>query len=523
MRKLYPARWIVLAVWLGSWIYVSRYAMLDDALIHLRYAAFLKQLHFITYDGVHRTYGTSSLLFVCLLAALRSVTTSVMLPKALSVVSYLLLLLVLLLLGRRSAPGRPPRFLWLGLLLTTLSPMGVRWLTDGMETSMVLLAVVLTAWIASLEQDRGSATFASYLTVLLFGAALVLLRVELASLAVLASCAVMAMRLQATRRLSWPVLHGTALAAGSFLALIGMRLVLGSFLPDTALAKSGLPWDTPLAEVPAVIASSMILGIGSLVLAVLSASLLLQELVARRPSALEFAAWASANVPLPLVVLLACLRGQGIQGVRYVLWPLLFSTAWNALEWDKSQHARDAAGGPLRWAAWGYAVMLVCLLPFDWRFAHRAMAGRANTFEAMRNAGLDRFRGLPLLAGDVGFIGYFSGADVCDLNGLVNGRDAARLSEWERIHLCVSRHPQVLFLSAAQASDVGQVIPLGHWLVCEQVDFTNARGGDRHYLMVPREAAPSTCPGDSSSVPVAEGPPRPAGMTRTPRLVALDP
>jgi hypothetical protein len=68
MRKLLQAKWEVLGLWLGSWIYFTRYAMLDDALIHLRYAAFLRQLHFITYDGVHASYGTSSLLYVSLLA-----------------------------------------------------------------------------------------------------------------------------------------------------------------------------------------------------------------------------------------------------------------------------------------------------------------------------------------------------------------------------------------------------------------------------------------------------------------------
>ncbi len=352
MRRLSPAKWIFLCVWLGSWIYFSRYAMLDDALIHLRYASFLRQLHFITYDGIHATYGTSSVLYVSLLALLRGITASAMLPKAVSVVSYLLLIVVLLLLARRAAPRTPPRLICLGLLLTALSPMGVRWLSDGMETGMVLLAVVLLAWLVSSEEERQSATLGSYLAVALAGAALVLLRVELASLAGLATCIVIAKRLQAGR-FQWPpgrlVWQGTALLTGAILALVGMRLMLGSFLPDTALAKSGLPRLTPLGEIPTVIASSLIIGVGSTVLAILSGFLLLRELIAKRATMPEFAAWAFGNASFPLILLLACIRGQGIQGVRYVLWPLFFSTAWNALEWNKSQRPREAAGGPFRW------------------------------------------------------------------------------------------------------------------------------------------------------------------------------
>ncbi len=210
------------------------------------------------------------MLYVSLLALLRGITASVMLPKAVSVVSYLLLIVVLLLLCRRSAPRTPPRLICIGLLLTALSPMGVRWLSDGMETGMVLLAVVPCV-AGVVEEDRQSATLGSYLAMALAGAALVLLRVELASLAGLATCIVIAKRLQAGR-IQWPpsrlILHGTALLTGAILALAGMRLTLGSFLPDTALAKSGLPRLTPLWETPTVIASSLIIGVGSTVLAI---------------------------------------------------------------------------------------------------------------------------------------------------------------------------------------------------------------------------------------------------------------
>ena len=72
MPKRYRTLTILLAVWLMVWLRLSWPAMQDDAFIHLRYAVNLLRYHIISYDGVHPDYGTSSLLYVWLLAALRA-------------------------------------------------------------------------------------------------------------------------------------------------------------------------------------------------------------------------------------------------------------------------------------------------------------------------------------------------------------------------------------------------------------------------------------------------------------------
>lgn len=72
MSKIYRSLTLLIAVWLLVWLRLSWPAMQDDAFIHLRYAANLLQHHMISYDGVHPDYGTSSLLYVWLLAGLRS-------------------------------------------------------------------------------------------------------------------------------------------------------------------------------------------------------------------------------------------------------------------------------------------------------------------------------------------------------------------------------------------------------------------------------------------------------------------
>jgi hypothetical protein len=132
--------------WLSFMLYYTRFAMLDDALIHLRYATFLHRLHFITFDGVHHSFGTSSLLYVTMLAVLCGVTSSVMLAKLVSVIFYCG---VAGLIGwqlrsvQRASMGRR---LFGGLLFIMLSAMSIRWLTDGMETSLGCLCGVFAQY-----------------------------------------------------------------------------------------------------------------------------------------------------------------------------------------------------------------------------------------------------------------------------------------------------------------------------------------------------------------------------------------
>ena len=496
MRSVPQLKYLLVALWLSGWIAVTRYAMLDDALIHLRYASFLRQLHFFTYDGVHASFGTSSPLFVALLAVLRGATQSALLPKAVSTICYVGLIVVLGRLEGRLRQSMEARLLLFGLLLTSLSPMAIRWLTDGMETSMALLAVVLLAWVVSREQQRRAASLGSYLLLLLYGAALVLLRVELAALAALTTAMVILSRLRAQgpQRRSL-LLHGTALAVGAGVALVWLRVVFGGVLPDTALAKEAPASLAPLGAVGHVILGSLLLGIDTTLLYLLSATCLLRALRQQRSKPAQMLAWACANASFPLIVLAACLRGQAIQGIRYLLWPLFFAIVWNALTWSRLGDDLPQSEGQARRRRLlirGYAAMIILLLPVDWFFALRVMKGRGATFESMRAADLDRFHMARVVAGDVGFIGYFTGAPICDLNGLVNGRPAALQSPAQRASACAAEGPQLLFLTDHQTLALNRSLPLGSWRVCRRFDFMDVSSRDSHYLLLP--ATTRGCP-----------------------------
>ncbi len=480
---------IAIAAWVAALLYGTRFAMLDDALIHLRYASYLRQVHYITFDGVTPSFGTSSLLYVSLLALLRSLSTSPMLPKACSVVAYLAVLGLVIALFRHCRRSSEGRALSMALLLILITPMSIRWLTDGMETSLVVLAVALYAW-GLYRQSHSSGIFSS-LALVAGAVLLVLLRVELAMVVGIGCCAALFLRLAANRgKATRDALLALVPGLGALAAMLFVLLVFGHILPDTAAAKyTGARLGTALGIAKAVTAS-LLLGLGSLALYVLSAWTWLQKL---RQSRSSIVSWALMNSPFPLLVLLSSLRGQAIHGVRYVLWALVFSIVFNILEIaEQPSESISFSAAWVPFAKWA-VIPLVLLLPLDWHFAWRAMSASTQSFERMQQSHLDQFRNLSLVSSDIGFISYFSGARVCDLEALVNGREMARLSPLERMRHCAEQHPDFVYLSSSQATDFNRFFHVADWEVCQTFELKNVGTQDTHYLAVPPQHAAQDC------------------------------
>jgi len=446
----------ILLTWAAALTLAARHAMLDDALIHLRYASVLHDKHFISYDGIHRGYGGSSLLYVALLALFRTLTVSPLLPKVVSVVSYAALLSIACWLSRANR-------LAVALIVVLVSPMAVRWLTDGMETS---LACVFSVALPILLHRRAHPTMLAVVA-----AAICVLRVELGLLVGIGVLLMLALRER---------VRAASLCVGAALGYTLITVLMGHLLPDTAVAKVGL---SPLAVFNTAVfetVASLSFGCGAVLLWVLSA----------------ISAWRTdrrqafiANLPFPALVLLATARGQQIQGIRYLIWPLLFSITWNMLT------ARDGwpvLGSRLKFAAIG---LVALAWAFELPIALRIDRGRSRTLVEMRSSHLDRLHGEGV-AGDVGFIGYFSQATICDAKGLVNGRVAAAMTTEERMHACMASHPTFAFATQKQIDSYHDVrlFRRDDWLECGSVTFQNVESEDRHWLLVRRADYPSGCP-----------------------------
>jgi hypothetical protein len=448
------AVWIAIA-WAVFLCWAGRHELLDDALIHLRYATVLHDRHFLSFDGIHPSYGASSLLYVGLLALLRSVTQSPLLPKIVSLLAYALLLGLVYWISRRSRLG-------VALLFILVSPFAVRWLTDGMETSLAcLMAVTFSLLVSRKASPLALASTALVLT---------LLRVDMTLLVAFGVLLLIVER-------EW--LRAGALCAGSALSLAFIQLTMGHLLPDTAIAKVGIPFVQDLHDATHEFLSTVSFGLGVIAIWIVSAALL--RSIDRST--------IIANLPFPVLILLACIRGQQIHGIRYVIWALLFSIVWNLL--------RSAAVPQLRPA---FLIAFACVLVISWSFelpiVLRVDRGRAENLKAMEQGHLERLHGEGLAA-DVGFIGYFSRAPICDFNGLVNGRAAAKMSRPQRAQKCVADRPTFLFLSDSQIALFDLYYGMHSdtdFFNCGSVEFTNVGSNDHHTLLVRRTEYPDGCP-----------------------------
>jgi len=490
--------WCAIALWLSGWLFATRHAMLDDCLIHLRYAVNLRTFHEVTYDGLHANFGTSSLVYLAVLSVLSSVSGSPLLPKVLSDGLYVLLIVLMTRKALSLRTGSVSRKLSFGLLTCMLAPMGIRWLSDGMETGLVLVLMVCLAAVTGHLMDCRSLPGWKYFLLALFGALVVLTRIELASQIALVSIIVLIGNLQFRSSMVKAAWVASPLALGALVAMLWIDLHFHTLLPDTALAKSGPRSIDVVLSIGHVLASSVMLGIGLFSLWIGSAILLLRQILRGPAARQKVLLWLAGNAGFPVLVLLAYLRGQAIQGVRYVLWALIFSLLWNIRELERTE--RQLSGRSmlsqrgLQWTAAAGGLVLLLMLPVDWFFGWRAMAGRSETFNELRVANFAGFAGRTVIAGDVGFIGYFSRGDVCDIDGLVNGREAARTSPEQRIARCAAQHPKMLFLTSPQTAAFVGVLDLKQWTVCKHFDFDNVLEVDRHYLMVRAENAQKECP-----------------------------
>ncbi len=492
----------LLGLWLAGWIYLSWAAIQDDALIHLRYADNLYLYHFVTYDGVHPDYGASSLLYVAILAALRGLTASPDLARAVSSVVH-----VLLFVGLACAFGfrlpkaaRAARLAGIVLLILLVMPSAVRWLDDGMETGIAVSLVSGLAWLIHWRLERLEAreeeiSHSRYLAMAVLAFLSVMLRTELILLCGI-SFLVLAFGNRAAangRAQGWrSLLRDSHLLLGGGLALCVIFATMHVLLPDTAIAKShGLShWFNPIHDTAITLGGAFSFGLGMLGFWLLT--LLLVVLHAGR---LKLAT-ALANIFLLVVLVLASLRGQEIQGVRYFAWTLFFPIVWNILEL-----ARVAGpGAASKWTGSrgllvlsAFLVLLAVEAPFEVRAMHRVLTHRSETMRSFEAQHLDVLRERRGIASDIGYIGYFTGARICDLAGLVNGRAAARLSSAERNLACVQADPDFIFGNVSQLAPLTRLADLSGWQVCGRYDFTNVSTLDTHFLAVRPSLADEVC------------------------------
>ncbi|PYU94284.1 MAG: hypothetical protein DMG25_07170 [Acidobacteria bacterium] len=496
---------IAAAGWVGGWIWLTRYFQLDDAYIHLRYAEYLRRYGFLTFDGVHKTGGCSSLLYVGLLSVLLGLAKPALASKVLSVASYLSILVAVWVLGRRD---RFRNVLWTGLLIVLMSPMALRWLCDGMETSLtVFVATALGGLAYRLAQDP-TRSAARYAALVILGSLTVLLRIELSLLVATASVATWFLAVERQTGTDWQsrskaLLHTAGreshLAGGGCAALALTLYLTGRLLPDTAVAKSAGGVQIVQAwHVVRAFAASFSFGLGLVGIWLLSLTVLLRTPALRRRHA---ASLLMASSVFPVMVAATVVRGQYIHGVRYFLWPLAFTIVWNLCMISGAATSEQSFRGwrwPARWRSEPALVASLLVLTAAWavegRTVRRITADASGVFLEMRNDHLEALQGKLGVALDIGLISYFSKGEICDLGGLVNGRARAQATFEERERDCSAQSPAFAYLTTDQTRELRGLIDFHSWLVCRQYRLSNVDSRQVHYLLLRPDLA-AVCPG----------------------------
>jgi hypothetical protein len=371
--------------------------------------------------------------------------------------------------------------------------MAIRWLSDGMETSLCALDGIVLAWIAA--DRRKDQQIVRSAVAFCIGAASVFLRIEAIMLVAASAMAGAIGSIEVLDRSSVKALlpremPRLALLAGGSVACVSIILVCGQLLPDTALAKTH-SWAafTPgyLVYLASSIGGTYIFGVGLLFLVISTAAVAYSV----PQSKFKKVAILVANSPYIALMLLAWSRGQEAQ-FRYFLASLVFAISFNLFTLGEICETKTE----LRWLAKAslavFVAVALVIVP-EGRAVYHISHLRSQAFLSMQQQDLDRLSQGTGIAFDFGMIGYFSDAFICDVGGLVEGRAWARTDMDRRVKLCVERSPEFVFVDSQQAEQLRGLIDLRTMVACSSYDLPNASGSDLHTLYVARQVATRMC------------------------------
>jgi hypothetical protein len=207
-----------------------------------------------------------------------------------------------------------------------------------------------------------------------------------------------------------------------------------------------------------------------------------------------------ANLAFPVLLALAASRGQQIQGARYFVWTLVFSILWNIFELSdvSFDHRLQTQSNTL---AFCFLALLLLALPFESRMLYHTLRDRSDLLKQFEENHFERLQGKRGVAFDIGYLGYFSRADICDLAGLVNGRDKARQTTQERLAGCFTSHPDFIFVDLGGIGYAANYLPIKDWQICSRYDYKTVNQNDSHYLIVPRSVAREVCRNVANTIP----------------------
>jgi hypothetical protein len=411
-------RWLDVApacVLLAALMFPLHGGFTDDGFIHVQYARNLMTRGEYSFNPGETSFGTTSPLWVMALAVLaRPFNDGHALVVAGQTLSWLASLAVLFVLHQLMLSiGATRRVAMLATIALAADVWLVRWGALGMESSLAaLVAALMVAASTRAYDDRRAAA--------MFGAAAAvgaLVRPELYLALPVYVAGALTRRPRPSARTALTATVVMLLLVGPWLAFAKWHI--GSFLPNTAGAKSGGLVTDPVVFAKKLLVPAKILA-GSQAVALVA---MLADLVVSRRRAFvlapSFRFAALWMLVLPIAYVLADI--QILSRYLLVLTPAVCAGGWMSLQsiWGASSaRVRSAAFACALVAALainGAVYALVVVAPsraFSQDLQHN-MAGLAQYLH-------DHSRpGEVVAAADIGYLAFYSGCRVLDLGGLV--------------------------------------------------------------------------------------------------------
>ncbi len=405
------AAWLIPMAVLAALMIPLRLGFTDDGFIHLQYARNLIAHGEFAFNTGERSFGTTSPLWVLVLAAiggqLPGLESLVDLSRVLSWLSAFASLFVFHRLAR--AAGMSRGVATCATVAFAADAWLARWSALGMESSAATLAAAGIA-LTSLRAAESTAAAARFGAMVAVGA---LLRPEfyLAAPVFVVSAA--------TLRPRPPVrVVATALVvAGCLLVpwLAFAKLHMGSFLPNTAGAKSGGMLTDPIVFLAKLVPIAKIV-VATQAVAVFA--LLADLVVSRRRAAifdttLRFCASWMLALPLAYVVF----DMQVLSRYLLLITPAVCAIGWRSLEHAAGAHARRLAlAAAVVAVASNAAVYTRVVIKPSREFSADLLGPMTDLAVFLReNSPPDAV----VAAADIGYLAFYSQRRVLDLGGLV--------------------------------------------------------------------------------------------------------
>lgn len=464
---------------------------LDDTFTHLRIARNLMENGFYSFNGIFRDFSTSSPLYTAILSIGLRFWDSPYLAKFTSLIFYysVYIFTSIYLLKTQNLKALISSIFLIGIS----SPFGVRWLTDGMETSLIMLFSIILAYnFESILRinDNENKTINYYFSYFICTFS-ILLRIEFIFIIVWFIIVYIISNVFLQDRFDYRNLFlRTIPFILSVITSFGFLYInFGSFTPDTSIAKAGVKYNISyfITSILRPHFGASLFGISLAISLLLSFYLIYVNKISLNNKNLNSFSYL-INFSFPLMLILIFFKGQMIQGIRYLVFLETFLISFNLL----TSKNYDLSGFVNKRTYYKYlSLFLVPLILSPWlwndfKVLKKISKGRSESFINLSNRDFKCLRNKNLISIDFGMISYFSKAFILDPSGLVNGRDLAKLNMDERMNeFLKNKNIHYAFLNDEQIEELKGYLNLRDWETIGSYKFPNfgKNSDDIHYLL----------------------------------------